>query len=139
MGHARNRRRLEVKELRKERAAGEGIDVPLVITFKDVGTDQQRVVLYCSEQEDPSESELVAEMPVRGELPITRKEAIVLRFAALFTTCLTLPGEGPDGWAIARSTFQKYNRSKKSAKAKNEPEPAAPRTRSNLWPEFEKK
>lgn len=135
MGDARNKRRVEAREEKKH---GGGFSIPLVVTFRDIGVEyKQRVVLFCSELDDPPDEDIVAEIPVRGELTMERKEDIVLKFATLFTACITMPGEGPEKWKIGRSAFRGYKGSRKRESRENGPDEAAEEDdKKKLWPEF---
>ncbi len=141
MGDARNKRRVEAREEKKH---GGGFSIPLVVTFRDVGVEyKQRVVLFCSELDDPPDEDIVSEIPVRGELTMERKEDIVLKFATLFTACMTMPGEGPEKWKIGSMTaraFKKKREGEMKAVNSEQIEPAeVDHEKDELWPQFTKR
>src|SRR5271166_4137762 len=99
MSDARNKRRHEQK---LKARGGSDIHIPLVVTFCDLGVDlKQRVVLYWSDDPDPepTDENIIAMLPVRGELSRKRKEDIVMKFVTLASACFLGVGED-SGWRL---------------------------------------
>jgi hypothetical protein len=100
MSDTRSKKRFEAKQ--KVRSEKTATYVPLVVTFCDVGVDlKQRVVLYWSDDPDPepTDENIIAVLPIRGELPRKRKEDIVMKFVTLASACLLESGED-SGWRL---------------------------------------
>lgn len=87
MSDARSQRRFEAKEKKRRRS----VSVAFSVAFMSE-EGGHRVSLFIGEDE-PSESNLLSSMPVRGDLTHERKEDIVRKFMTLAAACIALPGE----------------------------------------------
>jgi hypothetical protein len=128
MSDARSKKRFE----RKQKERGIAISVPLVVTFCDVGVKyKQRVVLFCSDdpEPEPAEENIVAVLPVRGELSRERKEDIVRKFVALASSCIVGTSEDSEDWKILGKAGAKAVR-REGEEAKT------PAVAENFWPSF---
>ena len=125
MSDTRSKRRFE----RKQRDRGDAISIPLVVAFCDVGVKhKQRVVLYCSDdpEPEPTAENIVAVLPVRGELPMKRKEDIVRKFVALASSCILGTSEDPEDWKILGEARTKDVKRQSEVKARGD----------DFWPSF---
>ncbi len=137
MSDARSRRRFERKQKQKLPS------IPLMISFRDVGMEfKQRVVLFYTEKGDPSDDDIIAELPIRGELPMERKEEIVEKFVSLFTACIVQPSESVadvEVWRGDGSMLEIFEKSKgaRNVASDETDAPRDPREMENFWPSFQ--